>query len=105
MGLYGGAGSARVGWGLLTQRTNSRKRPAPIPHPTRYAGHPHGADPRDVDARHDLASILFVALAATLCGTKTCVDIADFAASREEELSQIACWRQAFFFELFVHMR
>nr|WP_310084724.1 transposase family protein [Caulobacter sp. BE254] len=53
-----------------------------MPHPTRYAGHPHGADPRGINARHDLASILFVALAATLCGTKTCVDIADFAASR-----------------------
>jgi predicted transposase YbfD/YdcC len=47
------------------------------------------ADPRDVNARHDLASVLFLALAATLCGAKTCVDIADFAASREEELSQI----------------
>ncbi|MDR7117835.1 hypothetical protein J2X41_003751, partial [Caulobacter sp. BE254] len=34
------------------------------------------ANPRDVNARHDLASILFVALAATLCGAKTCVDIA-----------------------------
>jgi hypothetical protein len=79
--------------------------PCTDPPPDALRGHPHGADPRDVDARHDLASILFVALAATLCGTKTCVDIADFAASREEELSQIACWRQAFFFELFVHMR
>jgi len=47
------------------------------------------ADPRDVNARHDLASVLFLALAATLCGAKSCVDIADFAASREEELSQI----------------
>ena len=33
--------------------------------------------------------MLFVALAATLCGAKTCVDIADFAAANEAELSQI----------------
>lgn len=47
------------------------------------------ADPRDVNARHDLASILFLALAATLCGAKTCVEIADFAAAREKELAEI----------------
>jgi DDE_Tnp_1-associated len=46
-------------------------------------------DPRDGNARHDLAAMLFVALAATLCGAKTCVDIADFAAANEGELSQI----------------
>src|SRR5664279_88863 len=33
--------------------------------------------------------MLFVALAATLCGARTCVDIADFAAANEGELSQI----------------
>ena len=44
-------------------------------------------DPRDFNARHDLAAMLFVALAATLCGAKTCVDIADFAAANEAELS------------------
>ena len=46
-------------------------------------------DPRDFNARHDLAAMLFVALAATLCGAKTCVDIADFAAANEGELAQI----------------
>jgi predicted transposase YbfD/YdcC len=46
-------------------------------------------DPRDFNARHDLGMILFVALAATLCGAKGCVDIADFAAGREEDLREI----------------
>jgi len=46
-------------------------------------------DPRDFKARHDLRAMLFIALAATLCGAKTCVDIADFAAANEAELSQI----------------
>ncbi len=46
-------------------------------------------DPRDGNARHDLAAMLFIALAATLCGAKTCVDIADFAAANKGELSQI----------------
>jgi predicted transposase YbfD/YdcC len=44
----------------------------------------------DFNARHDLAEMLFIALAATLCGAKTCVDIADFAAVNEPELSEIA---------------
>ena len=47
-------------------------------------------DPRDFTARHDLTAMLFIALAATLCGAKTCVDIADFAAANEAELAQIA---------------
>jgi len=46
-------------------------------------------DPRDFNARHDLGMILFLALAATLCGAKSCVDIADFVAGREEELREI----------------
>jgi predicted transposase YbfD/YdcC len=46
-------------------------------------------DPRDMNARHDCASMLFIALIAMLCGAKTCVDIADFAAANEEELGQI----------------
>jgi predicted transposase YbfD/YdcC len=46
-------------------------------------------DPRDFNSRHDLAAMLFIALAATLCGAKSCVDIADFAASREEVLAEI----------------
>jgi len=46
-------------------------------------------DPRDFDARHDLTAILFIALAATLCGAKSCVDIADFAAAHEDEFAEI----------------
>ncbi|WP_246674941.1 ISAs1 family transposase, partial [Mesorhizobium sp. B4-1-3] len=46
-------------------------------------------DPRDINARHDLAELLFVALAATLCGAKSCVDIAEFAEGREDELKEI----------------
>ncbi len=36
-------------------------------------------DPRDMNARHDFALILFLALAATLFGAKSCVEIAEFA--------------------------
>src|SRR5215216_3956280 len=44
-------------------------------------------DRRDLNARHELGSILFLALAATLCGAKTCVEIAEFADGNIEELS------------------
>jgi predicted transposase YbfD/YdcC len=46
-------------------------------------------DPRDLNARHDLAAMLFIALAATLCGAKSSVDIADFAAVNASELAEI----------------
>jgi predicted transposase YbfD/YdcC len=46
-------------------------------------------DPRDPNARHDLADILFVALASVLCGAKTCVDMAEFGEDRLEELRLI----------------
>jgi predicted transposase YbfD/YdcC len=46
-------------------------------------------DPRQVNARHDLGDILFVALAASLCGAKTCVEMADFAKSRLELLREV----------------
>ena len=46
-------------------------------------------DPRDFNAQHDSAAMLFIALAATLCGSKSCVDFADFAAAHEEELAEI----------------
>jgi predicted transposase YbfD/YdcC len=46
-------------------------------------------DPRDFNARHDLSAMLFIALAATLCGAKTCVDIADFAEANAEVLSEL----------------
>ena len=50
-------------------------------------------DPRDLNARHDLGAMLFASLAATLCGAKTCVDIADFTAAQFEVLSEIAPMR------------
>ena len=46
-------------------------------------------DPRDLNARHDCASMLFVALMATLFGAKNCVDIADFTAANEGILAEI----------------
>jgi predicted transposase YbfD/YdcC len=46
-------------------------------------------DPRDMNARHCCASMLFIALIAMLCGAKTCVDIADFAAANEADLAEI----------------
>src|SRR5579885_454314 len=46
-------------------------------------------DPRDLNARHDCASMLFVALIATLCGAKSCVDIADFCSANEAGLGEI----------------
>jgi hypothetical protein len=30
-------------------------------------------DPRDINARHNLREILFIALAAMLCGAESCV--------------------------------
>src|SRR4051812_11578355 len=46
-------------------------------------------DPRAPNARHELSAILFIALAATLCGQRTCVHIADFGAVNEAELAEI----------------
>lgn len=46
-------------------------------------------DPRQVNARHDLGDILFVALACFVCGGKSCVDMADFAKSRLAALREI----------------
>jgi predicted transposase YbfD/YdcC len=46
-------------------------------------------DPRDFNAQHNLAAMLFIALAATLCGAKSCVDFADFAAANADELAEI----------------
>jgi predicted transposase YbfD/YdcC len=46
-------------------------------------------DPRDCNARHDLSMMLFVALIATLCGARSCVDIADFAAANAADLAEM----------------
>ena len=46
-------------------------------------------DPRAFNARHKLPAILFIALAATLCGQRSCVHIADFGAVNEAELAEI----------------
>ena len=46
-------------------------------------------DPRDHTAQYELAALLFIALAASLCGAKSCVDIADFAAANRVELAEI----------------
>lgn len=43
-------------------------------------------DPREANARHPLCAILFIALAATLCGAKTGVDIAAFGEGNEDTL-------------------
>jgi predicted transposase YbfD/YdcC len=40
-------------------------------------------DPRADNARHDLLEVLFIALAATLCGAESCSDMADFGQSKE----------------------
>jgi predicted transposase YbfD/YdcC len=46
-------------------------------------------DPRADNARHDLLEVIFVALAATLCGAQDCTDMAAFARSKLDILRQI----------------
>jgi predicted transposase YbfD/YdcC len=41
------------------------------------------ADPRAANATHDLLEVLFIALAATLCGASCCSEMADFGRSKE----------------------
>jgi len=45
-------------------------------------------DPRASNVRHDLTEVLFIALAATLAGARTCTDFEFFALGREELLRQ-----------------
>ena len=46
-------------------------------------------DPRAENARHDLLELLFVALAAVLCGAEGCADMADFGAAKEDILREV----------------
>ena len=46
------------------------------------------ADPRASNAQHELWEILFIALAAVLCGAKSCCDMALFGRSKEALLRQ-----------------
>jgi len=46
-------------------------------------------DPRAGNARHDLLELLFVALAAVLCGAESCADMADFGAAKEDVLREV----------------
>ena len=46
-------------------------------------------DPRDFNARHEVGTILFLSLAATLCGAKSSMEIAEFVEGNEEELCLI----------------
>lgn len=50
-------------------------------------------DPRERNARHDLAELLFLALAAMLCGAKSCVEIAEFVEDNEADLKEIVSLR------------
>ena len=46
-------------------------------------------DPRAVNARHGLAEILFIAIAATLAGAKTCVEMAEFGEAKHDFLREV----------------
>ena len=46
-------------------------------------------DPRADNRRHDLTTILFIALAALLCGAESCADMADFGASKKPLLRKV----------------
>lgn len=46
-------------------------------------------DPRAGNARHNLLEVVFIALAATLCGAQSCVDMALFARSKQGFLREI----------------
>jgi len=46
-------------------------------------------DPRARNARHDFLEVIFVALAAVLCGAEDCTDMALFARSKLGLLRQV----------------
>jgi predicted transposase YbfD/YdcC len=47
-------------------------------------------DPRAGNSRHNLLELVFVALAAVLCGAEDCTDMAEFAAAKLQVLRQVA---------------
>ena len=46
-------------------------------------------DPRDCTAQYDLTEMLFIALAATLCGAQSCAEMAEFGVAKEPLLRRI----------------
>ncbi|MEO7026097.1 MAG: ISAs1 family transposase [Caulobacteraceae bacterium] len=46
-------------------------------------------DPRAANVRHDLLGVMFIAVAALLCGAETCADMADFGQSKRALLEGI----------------
>jgi hypothetical protein len=46
-------------------------------------------DPRAGNARHDLLELMFVALAAVLCGAEDCTDMAAFGRAKLDFLRQV----------------
>lgn len=46
-------------------------------------------DPRARNARHDFLGVVFIALAALLCGAETCQDMADFGVAKRPLLAQV----------------
>lgn len=56
-------------------------------------------NPRDENAQHDLGSTLFLALAATRCGARSCIRIAEFGRARTDELQEMAVLPHEVLFE------
>ena len=46
-------------------------------------------DPRAENARHELCELLFIALAATLCGAESCADMAEFGRAKQAALRRV----------------
>jgi len=46
-------------------------------------------DPRAANVRYSLSSILFIGLAAVLCGAETCQDMADFGVSKQKLIKSL----------------
>jgi len=46
-------------------------------------------DPRADNARHDLVEVMFIAVAASVCGAGSCVDLAEFGLAKEPLSRQV----------------